>query len=205
MMTASEQAALASRLRADGATVIELAAVMQAVDEIDQVIELARAPSWKNERRDTHGKWTSGGGGMAPVARGARNLTAAQDTAASRKLASAQRTTRMRAEAARSPSAVRLESAPLTSNIPTPEHIEISKMIDEVRGAHQKLITAKAAESAGENSKHAKRAAAAVAAIAGGTILAAVEHHFGVPDIFQVLSEIGPLILDALFDWWKKL
>jgi hypothetical protein len=79
---------------------------------------------------------------------------------------------------------------------------EMHQLMDEV---HKAAVHEVQEAGATEKRKHRIKFAIHSGIFVAGTFLAALAHHYNLPDMASIATELGPLIGIELLDWIKKL
>jgi hypothetical protein len=153
---------------------------------IGQLIDLARSPSWVNEKRDSQGQWARGGNAArrATISGGtAHGMTAVtmRQAQANRQSAQAAVAERIAEDKAR-------------------KALDVARR--ELEAARKELEDN---ERTKENAKHRAKLASHALLVLGGALLAAILAHFDVSPVLAGLSTAMPLLATELTDWKKKL
>jgi hypothetical protein len=188
-MSAAGKAALATRLRDDGATALEAGLI----------IDLAFNP---HQARDSHGKWTRTGASpdLEKLAAHFPGMTHAAGAPQHEEIiqhAVAVATAQARAHTERQIAAQRAE-----------HHADMAKMLRHVREANKRILANEVADKTREQAaKNVKRRRALIAhagTVVAGGLLAYLEAKLGAPDIAVIASSMGPTIAHDLVDFSKR-
>jgi len=79
---------------------------------------------------------------------------------------------------------------------------QIKELMQAVRRANHKIAELQEKQ---EKTKARTKTLAVITSLIGGVILALVEGAIGVPGIAEVISAIGPGVIESLFEWKKRL
>lgn len=216
-MATAEQVRLFTSLRQDG---LDLASAAAAVIELS-----ARYEPWKTEMRGPDGRWISSHGAghdRHPVAARQTRPNAMHDIIRPRQPATLRELHQRRVDReAASRQAVAARHAetrviahgtavaqsrsllmPEIAKVQAAQNEKIAALTRSVRLANQRL--AEMGEQKESKSAKMKLAVEAGVTVAGG-LMAVLEAKYGVPDIFALASAMGPLFIQQIIEWAKRL
>lgn len=198
---------LASQLRADGASTLEVVQVIELARQASrwwssQAIELAGvtyAASWRHELRGPHGEWISSGGTLK---------ASVQDIGALRSQAEQEDQVRRiaREEAVRAATIAQAQyrqvHEPEEAKHEREMAAQIRQLQKQVRTANQR-IAAQGEQIEGKKAK--TKFWAVLSSLVGGAILGGVEAKLGTPNMAAIASSIAPAAIETLFERRKRL
>lgn len=225
MTVTADQRDLFSALRDAGASWQEAQVVLSVVGDLE-AIELAHSDAWRHEARGKGGKWVHGDvpHGESMAARQARRraqtrraapaqpkttasvsaVDPAGPTAPVPSTSAAAKSPQLPAtllpQALAVPEVARINkasAAPLTR-----EHVEIGKMISEVKKAHAEYVKATDVE---EGKKARMKFFGVMTSLITGVIASLVAAKLGVSDLGVAFAGIGPAALESLFELKNRL
>lgn len=212
MTVTAEESRLYGVLRFEGASAAEAAIVLSIVRGFD-AIELARTPSWVNEKRGPDGRWTRSGGGSSPIMQASARQMGSNTTSAS--ILARQQAARQREQAAKIDRAARAADSLVTPASIRHENVAVSEAAarnhaqnvlaqaqTQISHIGEQLQAAKAAE---EDQKHRVKLALHALVIAAGAALAMVLAKMDLSPAIDALGAAAPLLIQELIDWKKKL
>lgn len=206
-MITSAELQLASQLRADGASTLEVVQVIGLARQASrwwssQAIELAGvtySAAWRRELRGPHGEWISSAGTLH---------ASVQDMGAIRSQAEQEDQFRhiAREEAVRAAATAQAKyrqiHEPEEAGQLREQAAQIRQLQKQVRTANQK-IAAQAEQTEGRKAK--TKFWAVISSLVGGAILGGVEAKLGTPDLAVLASSITPAAIETLFERRKRL
>lgn len=209
MITAAELR-LASQLRADGATALEAAQVIELARQAarwgPRTIELigmrvhseSHASAWRSELRGPHGEWVSSGATLSSSTTIERDRGAAEQEDAFRRIAREEAIKAAAIQAGKVRSVVEQDQGRQIRE----QEAQIRQLQKQVRTANQHV--AKLAEQT-EGKKAKTKSLAVISSLVGGAVIGGVEAAVGAPGLATVLSSIAPGVIESLFEWKKRL
>lgn len=180
---------------------VELSTIGQQVDELSTItsqvdLAMGAAAAWKHELRGPDGRWigdqVASRAGKAGIHQSALHENDIRDIATQAAL---------RAAAVNDVKTRRV----LREENETREDRQdkaIKTLTKAVRQANHRISEMQAQE---ESRKARTKTLAVISSILGGTIMALIETHLGVPDVGAMLSAMLPGIIESLFEWKKRL
>lgn len=198
---------LASQLRADGASTLEVVQVIELARQAsrwssDRAIELAGvsySASWRHELRGPHGEWISSAGTLRASVQDMGALrTQAEQEDQFRRIA---REEAVRA-AATAQAKYREIHEPQEAAHEREQAAQIRQLQKQIRTANQR-IAAQSEKIEGQKAK--TKFWAVISSLVGGAVLGAVEAKMGTPDLAVIASSIAPSAIETLFERKKRL
>lgn len=209
MITAAELK-LARQLRADGATAIETAQVIELARSASRwmpprrTIELvgvsfrSHAEAWRSELRGPHGEWVSSGATLTQTTTIERDRSQAEQEDAFRRIAREEAVKAAAVQATKVRGVVEQEQGQQIRQ----QEVQIRQLQKQVRSANQRM--ARMSEQT-ETKKARTKSLAVISSLVGGAVIGGVEAAIGAPGLAAVASSIAPGVIESLFEWKKRL